>query len=79
MYTDEKGNFKARHELAVVNRYGEILEQLDSKDNSSEFVKKVSELEKKYNLSDGKRFDNMVLANEYLNVLGSWKIRLKRS
>lgn len=63
---DEDGRIIEKYELVVMNKYGEIVEELEGKGNNNSFLEQLEKLEQKYELSDCRRFSNASLAREYI-------------
>ena len=63
---DDKGNIIEKYELVVINKYGEIVEELEAKSNNRSFADELKRLESKYDLSDCRRFSNIQLAHTYI-------------
>jgi len=61
---DEQGHLVESYKLTVFDRSGEVISSVSSTDIEGDFKRELEELQKKYGVSDVKRFDNFILARE---------------
>lgn len=67
-YVDENGKKYELFELSVIDASGKVIENFNNKKGNKIFYEQLSQIEKKYNFKDCKKFQEVLLAREYLSA-----------